>query len=1003
MVLAGFFMVVIISMRYRKGHDGSVVTNLAELCTILGITISPKLMNGVIPQLEQIRKLINTQSNFEWIQMSTYKNILYIFLIATMYLFAHLASKLFQDQTIMKKHYGKVFPTFNTEDFKRRRDNFCNMLRIDIKSIDIDSQWNDFYFAPLEAEVIIDEFSRPKKRSSDLLKALKDKSRENVTLILGDPGSGKSTVLRKLSKTLLDEVQKTNKIPLYINLKEWNVDEVFDERNAPQLHHLIDFIKLNLTNRLSDIWASEFITDYFDKLYEYGYFYFIFDSFDEIPMLLDETESSWLVNKISALLYSVCSCNKNTKIILSSRYFRQPTKQFQACVKMQIKPFSEASIKMCFHNFTNSIQLSAKFFSEHKEMMTIAKNPFYASLISLYYKDTKNLPTKEVDLYQSFIISRLNQCEKIFGNITLNKLSLSQVISYAQDIAVAIFENSNYGIEIPYQSVIDEVKIPESVIDILHKSKLIRVGGGSKRSISFSHRRFNEYFVACSLMDKDISSYIVSIPTNSKWRDTLVLYAQICSASKADKLVKFCCSFFEKVKTVEDVTKIHNQKVEIHKNPSAFSYFILKQVSKFSGRFLKHDEKRVNKMRSLINNDFFQALHSLRFLISAFSSQPQIILPYQEAIFEFTKVLLNDKSILNQKIAVQTVPLLSNNNIEITLDKVMEKNIAWINAEAIQNCSYLNSINSALSLKIIRYFTFMQFHDFIKGFGQTIFYLSLSKNFRKIYALCIARMINYVMALVLIPLLFLLSNILNNGYMPLFNHTARNAFTYNSNYRWTIFLIVFLLQLVVNKINTIIPAQVPYDFIKATYFNPLLPVILGILLNDIYVFFAFLLLPSKTDIVYYIYYIRCNYKFTLRLIKKNFHRFIEITIILAIIIIPLTLVVCLLPISQIVFVRVSILIMGIIIILALVAYIVSFFSDYNKFHVLEFFGNFNRQYISEVLGDLKTKYYRRKFLVYLREKNITVTGEWPDAEFPRLNDPDLDVTLAQLEEKWSGL
>jgi len=43
--------------------------------------------------------------------------------------------------------------------------------------------------------------------------------------VLGEPGYGKSTALRKLANMLLAEVYKTNKIPIYINLKDWQVDK----------------------------------------------------------------------------------------------------------------------------------------------------------------------------------------------------------------------------------------------------------------------------------------------------------------------------------------------------------------------------------------------------------------------------------------------------------------------------------------------------------------------------------------------------------------------------------------------------------------------------------------------------------------------------------------------------------------------------------------------------------------------------------------------------------
>ena len=114
---------------------------------------------------------------------------------------------------------------------------------------------------------------------------------------------------------------------------------------------------------------------------------------------------------------------------------------------MHIKPFSENSMQICFKRTTGSNQLAAKLFSEHKELMNIARNPFYASLISMYYKNTQQLPSKEVELYEKFIHSRLKQCEKSFGMLSKNETTEMEIISYAQKIAIAIFDDINYGIE----------------------------------------------------------------------------------------------------------------------------------------------------------------------------------------------------------------------------------------------------------------------------------------------------------------------------------------------------------------------------------------------------------------------------------------------------------------------------------------------------------------------------------------------------------------------------
>ena len=957
MLLAGATMTIIIAIKSREGHDGSVQTNLAELITILGITMSPNIMEKSVPSLNNLRNWINSQVELDWITIKVYENISYILVVALMYLFAHLASKLFQDNTIMKKHQGKKSIELNNPDFMRKREYFCNMLATDLVSIDRETQWNDYYFTPLEAEVIIEDSRKIKKKSSDLMKALRKKSNENAFILLGDPGSGKSTVLRTLAKILLLEVKKTGKIPIYINLKEWDTDDIFTESSPPSLHHLLDFVKQNLKDRLGDIFVPEFLTDYFNTLYELGHFYFIFDSFDEIPMLLDEPESSWLVDKISSLLFNVCAHNKNSKIILSSRFFRQPTDKFQATIKMQIKPFSENSLQKCFKNFTDSNMLCQQLFSGHKDLIGIARNPFYASLISLYYKNTQQLPSREVELYNNFIHSRLSQCEKAYSMLTRNNVSHDDVILYAQKIAVAIFD-VKHGIEIPLQTLIDEIKVPQQIIDIMQKSKLIRIGGGIKRAISFSHRRFNEYFVVCSLMEKGINPYIESIPTDSKWRDTLVLYAQICEKSKVNILVKFCCSFFDKVNTIESHAKGKKRKI-YHK--------------------------------IVIDDNFRKALHSLRFLIAAFSSQSQSVAKSQGKILEFVNLLLNDGNILYQKIALQAVPILNKESICNIIDDILRIDNSWINDEAFNNCSYLDVLPIRLYIKIVRYFTFMAPDKFIKQYGQHMFYLSLSKNYRKIRTICIVRLIYYCVAIIFMPPLILLSL-----------HSDMSLLIY----RFLIMLFLFRgIFWLISKFSLIYGHE--WDIEGRLFLNPFIIMFFSLssfIINP-YSAMVCILLPSNISLYYYFLFLRINYKQVLKEISLSCK-----IIVLAIgffafnagLMVLLNWINVYLPVltilSYIFYCFASIVFLH-----HAVKYLNNLRKDNIKFHNTIIFNAFDRAILSDLLDEFSTNYYQKKFLMVLMEKNINVYGEWKNSEFPKLRNYDLDALLAKMEEKWSGL
>jgi len=206
---------------------------------------------------------------------------------------------------------------------------------------------------------------------------------------LGDPGSGKSIALRKLCKDLLEEVSSTGKVPVYINLKEWYIKGKWSRSNEPSSAQLYDFILSQLKGK--DVFADEFLKKYFKKMWESGRFFIILDSFDEIPMVLDEKENSWLIDKLSEIIYYTLAGANDSRGILASRQFRKPTAKFDAKTKLIIRPFTDAKISLTLEkSLSFDDVLLKKLFNERTELIPVARNPFTNSLLSAYAKENSN-------------------------------------------------------------------------------------------------------------------------------------------------------------------------------------------------------------------------------------------------------------------------------------------------------------------------------------------------------------------------------------------------------------------------------------------------------------------------------------------------------------------------------------------------------------------------------------------------------------------------------------
>ncbi|MCL1791048.1 MAG: NACHT domain-containing protein [Peptococcaceae bacterium] len=699
-----------------------------------------------------------------------------IVVIAILASLGYALGKLFQDNSVMKKHRGKLSASLHGNDFKRKRTAFCNSLQSDIETMDLREGWKDYYFTQLEARVVVKKkYHQEKTTISNLMSALKKMSRDNTVIIVGPPGSGKSTILRKLAKDLLKEVDKTDKIPLYIDLKHWNINTTsLLTDHAPTgaqipLAYLLDFIKETLTARLGGEGSpgSSFLEEYFRELYRQGCFYFIFDAYDEIPALLDEPKPSRFADEISSLLYNLCSHGRNTRIILSTSELRQPAETFRTQTKMSIQPLKD--LRLCLTKHQGTTKLASKLYSEHRTLMNRKPYPFHAKLLVQYYNHTKSLPKYETDLFDHFVRTQLENNthslregsirdsayrdnahrdnahrdsafrDSAFRDSALrddalhddairdssfrDSVAISELRYYAQKTARALFAQKHKR-DIPYQALVD-TGIPEHILTSLTESGLVRIGSGAKRAVSFVHRGVLEYFVANEFMTEDLTrEQFTYIFTDPLWRDTLAMYAQMCSDDKAHDLAEFCCSFLTTIDIIEKPLRAQGSK----------------KLSTRLTRLAEYLNIPTQTNRRIEENDKFrQAEHALMFLVDAFSNRPEALLPFEEVVTEMAALLLDENRFINKKyheIALQTVPILPADKQSLLLEKVLTKNIPWINEAAIQNCAHLKTITPNMFLKIIRYFAFMDSTTFIKNLKRNlfnIFHVALSPKIKGIY------------------------------------------------------------------------------------------------------------------------------------------------------------------------------------------------------------------------------------------------------------------------------
>ncbi|QSV56561.1 MAG: NACHT domain-containing protein [Dolichospermum sp. UKL201] len=658
-----------------------------------------------------------------------------------------------KDATAMKEHPIPIDEDFPEKTYKERFISFCNFLSDDLRKIDRETNWSVEYFTPLDAEVEVQSGSKRLKKVTDLLNAIKADRLSRIFLVIGDPGSGKSVSFRKLSRELLQESEETGKVPLYINLREWETQQEWTEDNPPTIEELYQFVVNNLKAR-GDIFINEFIDKYFKKMFEHGRLFIILDSFDEIPAVMDVSENSWLIDKLSDVIHRFLAGANESRGILASRIFRRPSDKFDAKTILEIRPFTEDQvIETLKKSLSYDDKLVELIFKERQEFVPVARNPFTAALISSYAREYDNsLPQNQAELYSSYIDQRLDACR---DRIQRKNLTKEQIIQCAIDIADTMMTTETYGLEASVQEL--KLILPqhpiEDVIDILKYARLGRLGSGDENRFSFVHRRFNEYFVVQRLIERPHRVPQDAIPNDSRWRDALVLYCEVAEENKAKEIANFCWS---------EISQVIDNNVDMR------------------------------------DPQFLRMIHCLRFLKEAFRTRLNSIEDFRVDLTLFIIwSLTQQENLLWQKFAVEAVGLLKNEDIDTAIILAIGLKNDWISETAVKSCRHLPKISNKLKDKLIDYIDTLAIDKFMEEKDNLSFSLKLSDGFHEVEKFLQMRVFDdycYLYASILAFLLFLISLVAVTSYLFKPLQEIENLFLINKN---SIFLFLFTFAILV--------------------------------------------------------------------------------------------------------------------------------------------------------------------------------------------------------------
>lgn len=522
-------------------------------------------------------------------------------------------------------------------------------LQHKLNGVNAQTRWSTANYVPLEAEVQILQGRTARRKVVDLLKAIRVNPRTGLFVVLGEPGTGKSVALRTLTSELLERSRPKDRIPIYINLKEWRTDTIWTPDNKPTVNDFHKFVTQNVLQDL-DLPSQSFLKEHFDVLLEKGFFFFILDSFDEIPAVLDHDEDSWIISELSNCisLYVL-----HSRGIIASRLFRQPKLNHRDRTVLEIQPFSDDRIVRAVKLTTSEPdRLIRIIVNERLDLGVIARNPFLLHLIIFHFNEVKSAPESQAAMFQTFIDANVDSAKATLG---IHDQSRDEIYRTCEDISAAMFENQHGGLEIADFELREKLDLPnlDFVLRFLVSARIGRIGQVSG-AFSFSHRRFNEYFLVRRLSSKRLLIPFDAIQTDSRWRDALVLYVEIAKANDARALAAHAWKYAKGLGSIN-----------------------------------------LGSNRS----EFITARNAFRFLIEGFRNRSATIKPYRKELSRMiaSKLRYSAEDYIEIKTVLEGLGLLDVRRATEMIQAAMKSYPGWISEQAVSAARYLPTIDEKLA------------------------------------------------------------------------------------------------------------------------------------------------------------------------------------------------------------------------------------------------------------------------------------------------------------------
>jgi predicted NACHT family NTPase len=356
-------------------------------------------------------------------------------------------------------------------------------------------------------------------------------------MLLGKPGAGKTTFLKRLATLCNKGTLQRHRVPVFITLKDFA-----DKSKKPDL---LTYIGQWLNEMgVQGAQATE-------HLLHHGRFFVLLDGLDEVS----EVSSKSVLKEIQAFSNRF---SQNAFVISCRIAAKEFT--FQQFTEAEIADFNNARIADFATRWFQAKQSEEKInlflgkLEANPPIKELATNPLLLTLLCLVFEGRTDFPSNRSELYKEGIDvllkkwdgARCIERESVYRNLSLKRKEdlLSQIAFKTFDSGTFFFKQKEAErlIEQYIQNLPDAETDPE-ILQINSESVLKSIeaqhGTTSRTSTgiySFSHLTFHEYFTSRYILERyELYQHLVRHLTEKRWREIFLL--TVGMASKADSLL----------------------------------------------------------------------------------------------------------------------------------------------------------------------------------------------------------------------------------------------------------------------------------------------------------------------------------------------------------------------------------------------------------------------------------------------------------------------------------